>query len=87
MAANQVWAGRSLHTRSEIGDRRTDADDLAAIFVALDHGIGIGERVFAIIHVDVRAADADAVDLQQELIGLELAGWGNVAENDVIRFC
>jgi hypothetical protein len=37
--------------------------------------------------VDVRAADADAVDLQQELIGLELAGWGNVAENDVIRFC
>jgi hypothetical protein len=87
VTADEMGAGGRLHTRVEVFDSRAYADDLAAVFMALDHGIGIGEGVLAVIHVNVRTADADAVDLQQEFVGLELARRRNVAEDDVIGFC
>jgi hypothetical protein len=73
LAADDVGSCGRFHPGFEFCHGSADPDDLAAVFMALYHWIGIGERVFAVVHVYVGAADADAVDLQEELVGLELA--------------
>lgn len=66
-------------------DRAADLDNLAGDFVALRYGI-FGIRVFAVVDVDIRAADAEAHHFDQNLIVADL-GDGHVAEFNYTRGC
>lgn len=66
-------------------DRAADLDNLAGDFVALRYGV-FGIRVFAVVDVDIRAADAEAHHFDQNLIVADL-GDGHVAEFNYTRGC
>lgn len=66
-------------------DSGADPDDLAGDLMTLGDGI-FGERVLAVVDVDIGTADADLLDFDQHLIGGDLRD-GDFAELDLSGCC
>jgi len=85
LAADELGAGCSFIANLDPGNSLANGFDLGGELVALDDRVG-SERVFAVIDVNVGAADAYLLDAQKYPARADLR-LRNVTKFDFTRFC
>lgn len=78
-SAGDLRLQHDLLSRREAGHGAADFDDLTGDLMALGHGI-FGVGVFAVIDVDVRAADAETHHFHKDLVFFDLR------DGDILKF-